>query len=231
MISLVVLDMAGTTVDEGGAVYDALHHAVAADELNANIDIDADAIQRWMGVEKRMAMRELTGAASGNEPDDESIERMYHRFATALRSAYAAEPPTPFPGVEDAFSSLRANGIQVALTTGFARDIADPLLETLGWSVGVDATIDVVVCGDEVTQGRPAPYLIFRAMELTAVQSVEHVLVAGDTIVDLQAGTNAGARCVVGVATGKLGHRELGRERHTHLLDSVAQLPPLLQSL
>ncbi|WP_275003379.1 hypothetical protein [Promicromonospora iranensis] len=38
------------------------------------------------------------------------------------------------------------------------------LLERLGWQDGV---IDAVVCTDDVPAGRPAPYLVHRAMERT----------------------------------------------------------------
>jgi phosphonatase-like hydrolase len=136
----------------------------------------------------------------------------------------------PIAGVPGALAALRAAGVRVALTTGFARDVVDPLLASLGWEVG-GPLVDAVVCADDVPAGRPAPYMVFRAMERTGVRSVERVLVAGDTAADLQAGTNAGARIVVGVATGALGPAELGIERHTHLLASVADIPALVASL
>lgn len=226
MIRLVALDMAGTTVDDGGAVYDALHGAVAAHPLNAASEITAQTLQQWMGAEKRTAMRELTRVASGVEPDAEAVEAMYSAFRQQLAAAYRHQPPTPIPGVPELFATLRSRGVKIALTTGFARDVADPLLHSLGWRIG--ETVDAVVCGDEVPAGRPAPYLIFRAMERTGVTSVHEVLVAGDTVVDLRAGLNAGARTVVGVTTGKLSFPELGVERHTHLLSSVAGIAGLL---
>ena len=84
---------------------------------------------------------------------------------------------------------------------------------------------------DEVAAGRPAPYMVFRAMERTKVIAVDAVLVAGDTAADLEAGTNAGAGAVVGVGTGGLSLAELARVRHTHLLPSVAELPALVAGL
>jgi hypothetical protein len=39
---------------------------------------------------------------------------------------------------------------------------------------------------------------------------------------------NAGARIVLGVRTGGMTDAELAAERHTHLLDSVAGIPDLL---
>jgi phosphoglycolate phosphatase-like HAD superfamily hydrolase len=66
--------------------------------------------------------------------------------------------------------------------------------------------------------------MIFRAMELTGVRSVAEVLACGDTPLDLEAGTNAGARLVVGVLTGGADPATLGAVRHTHLLPGAADL-------
>ena len=48
--------------------------------------------------------------------------------ARCLRERYEARPPEPIAGVPEALAALRAEGVRVALTTGFARDVADPLL-------------------------------------------------------------------------------------------------------
>jgi phosphoglycolate phosphatase-like HAD superfamily hydrolase len=52
--------------------------------------------------------------------------------------------------------------------------------------------------------------------------------VIGDTALDLQAGTNAGAGWVIGVLSGAHDAEMLGRTPHTHLLPSIAELPGLL---
>ncbi len=92
----------------------------------------------------------------------------------------------------------------------------------LGWEG--DSVVDTVVCGSDVAAGRPAPFMIFQAMERLGVTDVARVLVAGDTPRDLEAGTNAGAGFVVGVLTGAGDADELGAHPHTHLLSSVADL-------
>src|SRR6266508_880339 len=81
----------------------------------------------------------------------------------------------------------RASG-QGLRNAGFARDIAEPLLKRLGWTVGPasDNTVDAVVCADDVAAGRPAPYMIFRAMEEAGVLDVARVAVAGVTAVTTQ---------------------------------------------
>ena len=123
------------------------------------------------------------------------------------------------------FAWLRDRGIRVALNTGFDRDTTQMLLTALGW---VAHTVDGIVCGDDVPQGRPAPYLIFRCMEATGAVSVGRVANVGDTALDLRAGHNARVRFNVGVLSGAHGRDLLAAEPHTHLLASVADLPALL---
>jgi phosphonatase-like hydrolase len=223
MIELVALDMAGTTIEEHGDVYVALHDAVAAE----GVDVGDDLLRRWMGTDKREAIAALVVAGGGAPLDRAGIERGYDRFRTVLGERYRERPPTPIAGVPEALAALRASGVRVALTTGFARDVAEPLLDSVGWEVG-GPLVDAMACSDDVPAGRPAPYLVFRAMERTGVTAVDRVLVAGDTLADLQSGTNAAAAAVVGVASGALTLAQLGAERHTHLLPSVAELPDLV---
>jgi phosphonatase-like hydrolase len=220
-IELAVLDIAGTTVQEHGLVYETLLDAVRDGGAQAG---PAD-IAPWMGADKREAVRALLAEDGSGAPSDDDVERVHDDFRRRLSDAYARRPPVPYPGVPEALEELRRAGVRIALSTGFDRAITGPLLDSIGWPGDV---IDAVVCADEVGHGRPAPYMIFRAMEATGVRDVGRVLVAGDTVLDVQAGTNAGAGFVVGVLTGGVSPSMLGSARHTHLLPGVAQLPLLL---
>jgi phosphoglycolate phosphatase-like HAD superfamily hydrolase len=73
--------------------------------------------------------------------------------------------------------------------------------------------------------------MIFRAMEATGVADPGEVINVGDTPLDLQAGSNAGVRGIVGVLTGAHGREELARERHTHIVDSIANVPAIRREL
>jgi phosphonatase-like hydrolase len=225
VIELVALDMAGTTINEGGAVYVALREAV----VEAGGALTVADVEPWMGADKREAIRALTRIARNVELDPDEVEERYLRFVAILLAEYRSTPPTPIDGVPEALAALRSAGVKVALTTGFSADVHGPLLQALGWNV--PDTVDAIVCTDDVPAARPAPYMIFRAMERCGVLDVGRVLVAGDTPRDLAAGINAGAGAVVGVATGDLTIEALGRHRHTHLLASLATLPDLVASL
>ncbi|MBO2464757.1 phosphonatase-like hydrolase [Actinomadura violacea] len=219
---LAALDMAGTTVQEGGAVYAALDQAVAS---HLGRPVPADVLHRWTGTSKRQAVAGLLTELTGTAPAAD-VDTVYSDFTVRLTKAYATVPPKPLPGVTEAIAELRAAGVKVVLQTGYSREIAESILDALAWTA--PGTVDGLVTSDDVPASRPAPYMIFRAMELAAVTSVDRVLAAGDTPNDLAAGHNAGARYVVAVSTGATPAADLGRHRHTHLLESAADLPALL---
>lgn len=223
MIKLLALDVAGTTVDEGGTVYRVLADTVRA----VGAGPTPTQIEQWMGASKREAIHALLEGC-GATATDSVVDAAFADFRERLTQAYRADPPTPFPGVEAMFTEVRATGVKVALTTGFDREVTTTLLTSLGWDHDV---VDAVVCIDDVTAGRPAPYMIFRAMELTGVHATGHVLTAGDTVRDVQAGRNAGAGIVVAVTSGAVDGNTLTAAGPTRVLDSVVQLPDLLAEL
>lgn len=216
MIDLVAFDMAGTTIDDHGLVYEALAQSV--EETGASLT-RAD-LQTWMGTEKTAAIAALV-KLGGVEPTRELVAAAFERFRLILGASYVEKPPVGLPGVEAALRELRGRGIRVALTTGFSDDVAHPLLDSLGWTIGDQ--LDAVVTASEVTAGRPAPYLIHHAMEKTDTTDVASVLAAGDTIVDVLAAHNAGV-IGVGVLTGSLSREEFSRHPHDHILDSVVDV-------
>lgn len=219
-IRLASLDMAGTTIDEGGAVYAVLRDAV---ERATGLDVPDDLLSRWSGTDKREA---IVGLLTGLGLDLGRTDDIFAAFSDDLAAAYAADPPVLLSGIRETVQQLRADGVRVALQTGYRREVAEGLLEAVGWRVGPD--VDALVSAEDVSASRPAPYLIFRTMEVTGVVDVREVLVAGDTVNDVTAGTRSGARFVVGVLTGAHTVAELGAARHTHLLSSVADIPELL---
>lgn len=210
--------MAGTTFDDGNRVYRILREEVSR---ASGHQIAEELVNKWTGTSKLTAIRGLLDAV-GSAADPVSL---HAEFEIALERSYRESPPAPYVGLEELFERLRADGVKIALQTGYSRSTAGLLLEGAGWSVGEQ--IDAIVTSDEVPQSRPAPYMIFRTMEATGVTSVRDVLVAGDTVNDLGAGMNAGVGFVVGVLTGAQGIAELGSVPHTHILESVLGIEAL----
>lgn len=224
-IELCAFDIAGTTINDRHLVYSALENCLTED----GVEVDPEHLSRAMGVRKDHAIKMLLEKA-GLVADDAVVQRYFQKFTALLNEYYAKTPPVGIEGAAEAIAELRKNGVKVALTTGFSQDIARLVLQSAGWTVGETAedTVDVLVTSDEVPAGRPAPYLIYRAMERTGVTNIKSVLAAGDTIADLGAGMNAGAAVVVGVLTGPTPAAKLQEKPHTHILKSVAEIPALV---
>jgi phosphonatase-like hydrolase len=220
-IRLMVFDMAGTTVEDAGQVPKAFNAALA----ECDIRISEEQLARIRGASKREAIAELL-RAHGKPAWQGRGETVYATFVRHMANEFNAGVRA-LPGAEDAFRYLKEAGVKIALTTGFDRDIASLLLDALGWKT----IADHFACGDDVPRGRPAPYLIYRSMEAVGIDNVHEVATLGDTVLDLQAGYNAGVRLNMGTLSGAHGRSKMEREPHTHLLQSVADLPALLQSM
>jgi phosphonatase-like hydrolase len=225
-IELVVFDLAGTTVEDHQDVHRALQKALQ----KHGFDFSLDTINPYMGIPKPVAIGQLL-ERHANQPglaqDEAFIARAHHDFVGEMLHFYQTAPEVAEKdGASEVFMALRAKGIRVVVDTGFSREITDALIERLGWAkMGL---IDGSVTSDEVAQGRPHPDLIFRAMELTGVTDAQQVAKVGDTASDLQEGSSAGCRYVIGITTGAYHHDDLVSEPHTHLIDHLSQVLEIL---
>jgi len=221
-IKLVIFDIAGTVIEDSGQVPEAFTTAL----LNHEIEVTSDSIREMRGASKREVIKRFVERQAGvkNAEVNARTEEIYNSFRSILASLYEKNGVREIAGATEVFHWLQKRGVGVALNTGFDRTISDLLLNSMHWNGDL---IDSIVCGDDVPQGRPAPDLIFKAIERSEVTSVHHVANVGDTVLDLQAGQNAGVRYNIGVLSGAHTKEQLEREPHTHLLSSVAELPAL----
>jgi phosphonatase-like hydrolase len=226
MIELVVFDLAGTTVYDGDTVNASFRATLAA----RGIEADPAFVNTVMGLPKPEAIRILLqqgGKKPGANPTAEEINGIHDDFTRRMRAYYATDPAVrEIPGASAVFAALRRAGIKVALNTGFFRPLADVLLTRLGWHV--PAVIDAIVTSDEVPHGRPHPDMIRHLMTRLGIQEPRRVAKVGDTKVDLEEGTNAGCSLVIGVTTGSSTREQLLACPHTHILESVADVPALV---
>jgi phosphonatase-like hydrolase len=163
-----------------------------------------------------------------SETYDQS-KRVFDRYESLMIDHYRNEC-REIPGASDTFRWCHDNGIKVATDTGFHGKITDAIMDGLGWIRDglIDCSVHVECIPGQ--RGRPAPYMIFYAMEKLDVQSVYEVIKIGDTPADMLEGRNAGCRGVVGVLSGPRQVSAFGKYWHTHIIDSVKELPDLIGS-
>jgi len=218
VLKLIVLDIGGTLIGDHGEVPDAMLGAFA----RKGITVTPQEFSEWRGASKRGMVKHFVEqrAPSGGAA---LIEAIYNDFTATASKAYANVQP--IPGAENALKELQAMKLLLATTTGFDRTLTTQVLSHLGWQHYFVASIT----SDDVVDGRPAPYMLFRAMEAAHVNDVREVLAIGDTPLDLQAANNAGVGASIGVWSGAATEERLRKERNSGVLPSVASLPDLIK--
>ncbi|MGV9911666.1 phosphonatase-like hydrolase [Streptomyces tendae] len=222
-IRLVVLDMAGTTVADGGLVeraFDAAARELGVEPGTADHAEKLAHVRATMGESKISVFRHLFG-------DEDRARRANAAFEKAYGALVEDGLIAPVPGAREAVAELAADGRTVVLTTGFARVTQDAILDALGWRDLVPLTLCPADAGG---RGRPYPDMVLEAFLRTgAADAVRQVAVVGDTSYDVLSGVRAGAGLVAGVRTGAHGDDAFREAGATHVLDSVAGLPALLR--
>ena len=222
---LVVLDMAGTTVQDDDAVNRCLCTALAG----AGLAVSRDEVNEVMGMPKPVAiglLLERRKYRGGPAPPAE-VTLIHEDFLRRMISFYRTDPAVrEIDGASEVFGELRRAGLKLALDTGFSRNIVDAILKRLGWTG--NELLDATVASDEVPRGRPHPDLVFRAMELTGVTDARRVAKVGDTPSDLQEGRAAGCGLVIGVTNGSHTREQLEPHPNTHLIENLRELPSIL---
>jgi len=216
-LKLVVLDIGGTLIADHGEVPDAMLGAFARHGLT----VTPQEFSEWRGASKRTMVRHFVAREKKSEA---LIEPIYADFTQTVTKAY--EKVQPIAGAEQALKDLQAMNLILATTTGFDGPLTKSILSRLGWQHYFVGSIT----SDDVTDGRPAPYMLFRAMEAAHVNETAQVMAVGDTPLDLQAANNAGLGAAIGVYSGAATEDRLRKERNSGVLPSVAELPGLIRA-
>jgi phosphonatase-like hydrolase len=218
-IELVVLDMAGTTIVDDGLVEQAFARAA---ERTGAVALPADEalayVRETMGQSK---IEVFTHLAAG---DREAATRANAAFEEAYAELVDEQGVAEVPGAGDTIRALRAAGVHVALTTGFAPATRDAILRHIDWA---DQVV-VALSPADVGRGRPAPDLVLGALVRAEASSVSAVAVAGDTVSDVETGLRAGAGFVAGVLTGAHGRDALEAAGADAVIADITALPALL---
>ncbi|MFL9483088.1 HAD family hydrolase [Chitinophagaceae bacterium LWZ2-11] len=225
-IELAIFDMAGTTVLDKGNVNEAFRNAFN----KAGIEVKPADVDKVMGYRKIEAVQIIVDKYLPHLEEDEAtalINQIHEDFTTEMVKFYETTPElAPLPYAEECFELLQSKGVKVALNTGFTRVITNAILQRLGW----DKTpfINIVVCSDEVEEGRPHPYMINAIMNALSVKEASSVAKTGDTEVDINEGRNADCGLVVAVTTGAYTRDELAACKPDYIINSLQEFPALI---
>jgi phosphonatase-like hydrolase len=213
-IRLVVFDMAGTTVDD---VIDGVPLVLRSyDEAfrRHGVEVPMDVLNDMRGRDKKEVIEELGGSKSSEIYKD--FLAILHENTGRVRE---------IAGASDVFRALRAEGVKVALGSGFPATVTQEIVENLGWSGG--GLVDYWTCSEIVGENRPSPAMIRMAMRHTGVRDSAQVVKVDDTAIGIEEGRNAKS-FTIAVLTGTQRRERIDAAKPDAVLPSVRELPAFL---
>ncbi len=202
----VLFDLDGTLADTVDLILKSFRHTMAR-----HLDEVPPDARFLAGIGKPLPVQLREFAADDHEL--RSMRETYIAFQSNLHDRVVR----PFPGARSVVGSLRTRGVRVGIVTSKARRIARRTLDVCG----LGDAFDCVVCGDEVSQGKPHPEPVHRAMKTLGISDApKRVLFVGDSPHDLRAGRAAGVRTAA-VGWGPLERGLLLAEGPDYLFDRM----------
>ena len=186
MIEAFIFDWAGTMVDFGCCVPT---RAMARAFEDAGIAVTERQIRQEMGKAKRAHIEAILAMPGVTEQwSDDDVTHLLDGMERHTRSE-AATSAVPIEGALELVRFLTEKNIKIGTTTGYTKPIMDavvPAAKKNGYAPSV------MVCADDVPEGRPAPYMIWRALERLKVRTAPACVKVDDAPVGIRAGKNAG---------------------------------------
>jgi HAD superfamily hydrolase (TIGR01509 family) len=209
----VILDLDGTLVDSREAYLEASQKAFSA--MGQKMVEISTAIEIPKRLEQNMSIDDLVA--------DVNVKRFLQLYLKAYYDATASRTK-PFPHVENTLKEL-CKKAKLALTTRRSVSKNEVLkeLETFG----IAGYFQEVVTSLETDEPKPSPEALIKCSKKLNVQ-ITDCLVVGDSVVDIRAGKNAGARTVA-VYSGIFSREELENEKPDLILENIKKLPQFLE--
>lgn len=201
---LVILDWAGTMVDFG---CQAPTFALREVFSRRNVSLTDAQIRRDMGKSKIDHVRALLAdpdvsrawsLARCAAPSEEDVHALMLDLDPLMREQ-AARAAQLIEGGRETIDALRAEGLKVASSTGYTREMMQPVLRE---AAAQGYAPDHLVCSGETPTGRPSPLMIYKACAELGVWPLTRVIKVDDTESGVAEGRAAGCLTIGVAASG-----------------------------
>lgn len=223
MIKLLVFDMAGTTVDEQNVVYKTLQESINAFGYAVSLE---EVLEKGAGMEKFDAIQTIVQSGFDASVSDEKLHKIFAHFKKSLKANYADLDVKEQNGAFATLSQLKKRGKLIALNTGYDKKTAKSLLKKLEWKKG--KAYHTLVTASDIDNSRPAPDMIFKAMDKLDVKDAKEVAKIGDSCIDIIEGKNAGCGLCIGITSGAQTKDQLATAKPDFIIDDLSELLTLI---
>ena len=197
-----LFDLDGTIIDSIGLIIDSYRHTVRTHGLPERSEAEW---LRGLGT----PLRSQFGPMVDTVEQMEALIATYREYNLANHDSRV----TAYPGMIEVIRQLKVSGHRLGLVTSKQRHGA---LRGLSL-VGVAECFDALVCCDEVTNPKPHPEPVIKAVDLLGANPAETFFV-GDSPHDMRAGRGAGVKTVA-VLWGPFDRDELEASQPDHWVE------------
>ncbi len=207
--------MAGTTVDDRINGLPLVLKSYNDAFRNHGVEVPMVVLNAQRGRDKRTVIGELGG---------DKADEIYADFVSSLKGNISEI--REMEGAPETFRQLKSEGVSVVVSTGFPVDVAEPLVDHLGWVK--DGLVDSWTCSELVGASRPDPAMILDSMKRYGVDDPGEVIKVDDTVKGIEEGRNAGVYTIA-VLTGTQSIQQLDGSGPDMILRSVREIPGHLE--
>tara|TARA_B100000424_G_scaffold271157_1_gene272735 strand:- start:1534 stop:2247 length:714 start_codon:yes stop_codon:yes gene_type:complete len=217
-IKMLVFDMAGTTINEKGIVYETLFDTMS----NFGLNVSKNDICKWHGLNNYEVLNNyLTNDKKVSDEINNCIkEQLYSNFDNNLKERYFTSSNIDLidENLLVLFDKIRKKDIKVTLNTGYSKEIQESIIKKLN----MNEFIDDYISSEEVKYGRPYPHMIHKLMERNNITNSQNVIKFGDTNNDVLEGINANCIASIGVLSGADSFSKL--KNASHVINSIMDI-------
>ena len=188
MIKAVVFDMDGVLSDTEP------YHKLVRDELLKEFGVFSEELSlSAIGKGLKAFWQNVIETHNLNADAEKLTDDTFLRLANLAFSV----PFKPMDGLIELLNNLKKHGYKVGVASSSLKVMVYAVLK----AIGIEAFVDAVVCGDEVKDFKPAPYVYAEALKRLNVLPDEAVAVE-DSRTGAKGALNAGIKTVIAYAPG-----------------------------
>ena len=200
MTTHVIFDLDGTLVDSRVDLANAVNHVRAIFGMGR---LPLDTVTGYVGEGARILVQRSLGP-DAQDRLDEGLRMFLQSYG-----AHLLDHTRPYPGIPEMLDALHTRGLALSVLTNKPEAMSRTILDGLG----LLRHFVTVIGGDTLPTRKPDPAGVRHLCTLTNT-CADHVLLVGDSVIDLRTARAAGvAFCGVAWGLGLDGLRAAGAER------------------
>lgn len=180
---LVIFDLDGTILNTLEDLYISVNFALLKNNLPQR---SKEEVRRFVG----NGIRLLIERAVPEKTESELTEKVFFDFKEHY-AVHSMDNTKPYEGIKDLLTDLKRQGVKTAVVSNKADFAVQKLV-----SLYFDGMFDFVLGEMEGTNKKPAPDMVYKAIEAVDV-SAEYVVYIGDSEVDVETADNSSVDCII----------------------------------